>query len=174
MVTGIVATLGAGAAFGSRLVQFEVPAVAVGQPAPAFEALTLGEQPQMRGLRDYPGQLVLLNIWATWCWPCQEEMPSIQKLHEEYGDQGLHVVAVSVDDPNQKRAIRDFIEEFGLTFEVLHDEAGAIMQAYQVLGLPESFLIDASGTIRDKSFIADWFSEEKRAIVEQFLPSTES
>ena len=90
------------------------------------------------------------------------------------GLDGARSVAVSVDDPSQKDEILAFAEDFGLTFEILHDEAGDIMQTYQLLGLPESFLIDADGTIRDKSFVTDWFSDEKRKIVEQFLPTPES
>jgi len=174
LVGAVVVALGAGVIFGSRLVQYEIPAVAVGQPAPNFQAHTVGADPVERSLDDYAGELVLLNVWATWCWPCQEEMPSIQRLHEEYGDRGLRVVAVSVDDPNQKDEILAFAEDFGMTFEILHDEAGDIMQTYQLLGLPESFLIDVDGTIRDKSFVTDWFSDEKRKIVEQFLPTPDS
>ena len=174
LVGAVVVALGGGVTFGSRLVQYEIPIVAVGEPAPNFQAHTVGADPVVRSLDDYAGQLVLLNVWATWCWPCQEEMPSIQRLHEEYGDRGLRVVAVSVDDPSQKDEILAFAEDFGLTFEILHDEAGDIMQTYQLLGLPESFLIDADGTIRDKSFVTDWFSDEKRKIVERLLPTPES
>jgi cytochrome c biogenesis protein CcmG, thiol:disulfide interchange protein DsbE len=170
LVAGIVVLLGAGTIVGSRFVQQDIPVIAVGRRAPEFEAASVTDDGVVRHLRDYEGQLVLLNVWATWCWPCQEEMPSMQRLYEEYGDRGLSVVAVSVDDPNQDDEIRAFAKEFGITFEVLHDGEGTIMQTYQLLGLPESFLIDPSGTVIDKSFVTDWYSDEKRSLVERHLP----
>ena len=91
---------------------------------------------------------MLLNVWATWCEPCRVEMPSIEKLHREFGPQGLAVVAVSVDDAGSRAAIRDFVKELGLTFEILHDPKQETTRNYQITGYPETFIIARDGTIR--------------------------
>lgn len=140
----------------------------VGAPAPEFEAQTL-DGASLRRLSDYRGQVVLLNVWATWCIPCQREMPSIEKLYREYSTQGLKVVAVSVDDPGARESVRQFVEEFGLSFEILHDPAGKIIQSYQMVGVPQSFLIDRRGIIRKKAFETDWYSPENRKLVGSLL-----
>jgi peroxiredoxin len=97
-------------------------------------------------------------------------MPSIQALHEALGPKGLHVVAVSIDDPGQADAIRKFVAEYKLTFEVLHDSTKAVQGAYQTTGVPETFIIAADGTIR-KKFIGEsnWNSEPNRALITQLL-----
>ena len=171
LVGAIVLLLGTGLFALTHYQAGKLPAVAVGSEAPAFEAVTLDASPERRRLEDYHGRLILLNVWATWCLPCRDEMPSIQRLYDEYRDQGLAVVAVSVDDPGADDDIREFVQEFGLTFDILHDPQGSIMQGYQLTGVPESFLIDANGRIRRKAFATDWFSENNRAVVEALLPT---
>ncbi|GBD33628.1 MAG: hypothetical protein KatS3mg081_1755 [Gemmatimonadales bacterium] len=143
-------------------------AVAVGSRAPEFEAKTI-DGGSVRRLSDYAGSVVLLNVWATWCIPCQREMPSIEKLYREYSPRGFKVVAVSVDDAGAVESIRRFAEELGLSFEILHDPSGRILQTYQMIGVPESFLIDRRGVIRKKSFETDWYSEENRELVRSLL-----
>jgi peroxiredoxin len=114
--------------------------------------------------------VVLLNIWATWCDPCRVEMPSIERLHERLGPKGLKVVAVSIDDPGADGAIRDFARQLGLTFEILHDTSGAIKQAYQTTGVPETFVIGRDGVIRKKVIAArDWSSPANVALVSELL-----
>ena len=116
LVGAIVLLLGTGLFALTHYQAGKLPAVAVGSEAPAFEAVTLDASPERRRLEDYHGRLILLNVWATWCLPCRDEMPSIQRLYDEYRDQGLAVVAVSVDDPGADDDIREFVQEFGLTF----------------------------------------------------------
>jgi peroxiredoxin len=114
--------------------------------------------------------VVLLNIWATWCAPCRVEMPSMEQLHRELGPRGLHVVAVSIDDPGSEQAIRDFARQLGLTFEILHDASGGIQKQYQTTGVPETFVIGRDGVIRKKVIgAAPWNSEGNRALFEQLL-----
>lgn len=144
-------------------------AVAVGSRAPEFRAVTLDGASETRQLSDYRGHVVLLNVWATWCLPCRDEMPSIERLHRELGPRGLKVVAVSVDEPGAGVRIREFVQEYGLTFDILHDAAARIAQTYQMVGVPETFVIDARGVIRKKAFAADWYSEENRALVAELL-----
>jgi peroxiredoxin len=160
--------------FGARAVlRAERGPVGVGTRAPNFAALTVDTalvEPRTKTLADYRGDVVLLNIWATWCAPCRVEMPSMQKLHESFAERGLRVVAVSVDDPGMEDAIREFAKDYGLTFEILHDATGAIKARYHTTGLPESAVISRDGTIRKRVAGADdWNSTANRALVERLL-----
>ena len=94
--------------------------------APDFERDDVRGRAGDEDARRLQGKVVLLNIWATWCAPCRIEMPSIQALHERYGPKGLKVVAVSIDNPGFDDAIREFRDQYGLTFEILHDPSGKI------------------------------------------------
>jgi cytochrome c biogenesis protein CcmG, thiol:disulfide interchange protein DsbE len=148
----------------------EIFPVVVGTSAPDFTAKTLDAAPRTKSFADYRGQVVLLNVWATWCLPCRVEMPSIEKLQQAYGAKGLKIVAVSVDDPGTDAQIRDFVKTFGLSFEVLHDSPNTITDAYQITGYPETFVIGRDGVIRKKVMQAtDWNSPENRALIERLL-----
>ncbi|MBA3671842.1 MAG: TlpA family protein disulfide reductase [Gemmatimonadaceae bacterium] len=145
----------------------------VGSQAPAFSAVTLDAKPVTRTLADYRGQVVLVNVWATWCEPCRVEMPSIERLHREYGPRGLKVVAISVDDPADAGKVRDFVREYKLTFQVLLDPKRTVSKRYQITGWPETFIIARDGTIRRKVIgAADWSSESNRALIAQLLGSS--
>ncbi len=170
VVGAIVAVLGGALWFGSYALQDELVGVDVGSTAPNFGGATITAPARPKSLADYKGKVVLMNVWATWCGPCRTEMPSIQALHEALGPKGLHVVAVSIDDPGQMDAIRKFVAEYKLTFEVLHDSTKAVQGAYQTTGVPETFIIAADGTIR-KKFIGEsnWNSAPNRALITQLL-----
>ena len=96
-------------------------------------------------------------------------MPSLEALYRDFGPRGLQVVAVSVDPAADASAVRAFARTFGLTFDVLHDPAGAIRQAYQATGVPENFVIGADGVIRKKAYAQDWNSPENRALIARLL-----
>jgi cytochrome c biogenesis protein CcmG, thiol:disulfide interchange protein DsbE len=116
-----------------------------GDRAPAFAApIPGGDTLTLASLRGDP---VLLNVWATWCPPCREEMPSLQVLHETYGPRGLRVIGVSVDSRGAESAIRSFTADHGITFTILHDPAEAVSRQFRINGVPETFLIDAGGRI---------------------------
>lgn len=100
-------------------------------------------------LADYKGKVVLLNIWATWCPPCVEEMPSMEKLYQELKDKDFAILAVSIDVSGAK-AVIPFMEKHKLSFSVLTDTEGAIKSLYQTTGVPESFIIDKQGIIVEK------------------------
>ena len=126
----------------------DVRAPDVGGAAPPFAAVTMdGDAVSSADLRGAP---YMLNIWATWCAPCREEMPELQELHDAYSDQGFRVVGVSVDDRGATEQIVAFTEELGLTFPIYHDPTWEIMDSYLLLGLPGSFLIDAEGVVARK------------------------
>lgn len=170
IVGAIVAVLGGALWFGSYQLKDELVGVDVGARAPMFSGATLDTPSKSKSLADYKGKVVLLNVWATWCGPCRTEMPSIEALHKALGPQGLHVVAVSIDDPGKADDIRKFAKDFGLTFEILHDSTQAIQGAYQTTGVPETFIIAADGTIRKKVIAAsDWNSAPNRALITQLL-----
>ena len=170
VVAAIVTVLGGALWFGSYQLKDELVGVDVGSQAPMFAGATMEGPLKAKSLADYKGQVVLLNVWATWCGPCRTEMPSIEALHKALGPKGLHVVAVSIDDPGKDDDIRKFAKDFGLTFEILHDSTQAIQQAYQTTGVPETFIIAADGTIRKKVIAAsDWNSQPNRALITQLL-----
>jgi cytochrome c-type biogenesis protein len=128
------------------------PTLDVGSAAPPYEATSLsGDTVSLAALR---GRVVLLNVWATWCAPCIREMPALQKLHEDLGDDGLSIVAVSVDANAPPFAgvndVKDFVAEYGLTFTILHDDTGAIENVFGVTALPMTFVIDRNGRIQRK------------------------
>jgi cytochrome c biogenesis protein CcmG, thiol:disulfide interchange protein DsbE len=120
------------------------PAPAVGHPAPAFTLSDLDGQPVALG--DLRGQVVLVNIWATWCPPCRAEMPAMQAALDRYADQGLVVLAVNQrEDP---AVVAAFMRERQLTFPALLDADGAVGAAYQASALPSSFFIGRDGMVR--------------------------
>jgi cytochrome c biogenesis protein CcmG, thiol:disulfide interchange protein DsbE len=163
VVGGVVLALALALWIATRMLGDELFPVTVGSRAPDFTASTLDARPRVKTLADYEGQVVVLNIWATWCGPCRVEMPSIEALHRSLGPKGLKVVAVSVDDPGSEEAIRDFAKEYALTFEILHDPSGKIRTLYQTTGVPETFVIGRDGVIRRKVIAAaDWNSPDNR------------
>ena len=170
VVGAIVAVLGGALFFGAYQLKDELVGVDVGTVAPMFSGATVAGPVKAKSLADYKGKVVLLNVWATWCGPCRTEMPSIEALHQALGPKGLHVVAISIDDPGKADDIRKFLADYKLTFEVLHDSLQAVQGAYQTTGVPETFIIAADGTIR-KKFIgeADWNSAPNRALITQLL-----
>jgi peroxiredoxin len=143
--------------------------VTVGAQAPDFKAKVLGAN-QFKTMADYKGQVILLNVWATWCEPCKQELPSLEKLYKEYGPKGLKLVAVSIDDYVSEDSIRAFGKTYGITFEVLHDSTHAIERIYQTTGYPETFIIGPEGTIRRKWIGPDdWTSQGNRSLIAQLL-----
>jgi len=101
-----------------------------------------------RKLSNYRGKIVLVNLWATWCPPCIEEMPVLDQLAKDYGDKGLVVLGIAGDDDMQ--AVRDFLAKSPVQFEVLFDPGGAIGTRYAITGYPETFFVDRQGILRDK------------------------
>ena len=130
--------------------------VEVGGPAPDFALLDLQGNP--RSLEDYRGSVLLLNIWATWCTPCKEEMPSMQRLFDEIGDEDFRILAVSIDrappddDPQNPLGgkLQAFADSLGLTFTILHDPSGEISTTYQAAGVPESYILDREGRLAER------------------------
>jgi cytochrome c-type biogenesis protein len=120
-------------------------AVTVGARAPAYRATTLeGDSVSLESLR---GSVVLLNVWATWCHPCREEVPFLQGLHERYAARGLELVGVSVDAAGEDGAILDFARRYGMTYPVWRDPAERVSSTFLIIGVPASFLVGRDGTL---------------------------
>ena len=122
------------------------PGPQVGAPAPDFTLPDLEGRP--RALADLRGQVVVLNFWATWCPPCIDEMPSLQRLHNALADRGIAVVAVSVDE--RFSDIGAFMRKFDLTFTVLHDDGKKVSRKYQTFKYPETYILDREGRLKTK------------------------
>ena len=120
--------------------------VAVGAPVPLYSAATLDGDTV--SLADLKGQVVLFNIWATWCHPCRAEIPELQALHEQYERQGLELVGVSVDGENADRGIREFMSEFRMTYTIWRDPDERALSLFRTIGVPATYLIDRAGVLR--------------------------
>ncbi len=171
LIGGAVALVIALLFAGTKLLGNQLFMVEPGTKAPNFEAVSLDTPPRIKSLDEYRGQVVLLNIWATWCEPCRVEMPSMEALHKSLGSKGLKIVAVSVDEPGFEKEIRDFVRQYALTFQILYDpDRNGIRKRYQVTGYPETFVIGRDGVIRRKVIGAvDWNSKGNRALIEHLL-----
>jgi peroxiredoxin len=124
----------------------QVP-IEVGLPAPDFTFPTINGT--MVSLSDYRGKIVLVNIWATWCPPCVDEMPSMEKLYQKLKGENFEILAVSIDSLGLK-AVVPFMKKHKLTFPALIDSTGTIRIAYGNTGIPESFIIDEDGILVQK------------------------
>jgi cytochrome c biogenesis protein CcmG, thiol:disulfide interchange protein DsbE len=117
--------------------------LAVGDAVPAYASATLaGDTVRVGGV----GRLTLVNVWATWCTSCREEMADLEAIHRDYASRGLRVVAVSVDAGNGER-VRRFVESERLTFTVAHDPGGRVQQLYRVAAVPETYLVSTDGRL---------------------------
>ncbi|MBI3129207.1 MAG: TlpA family protein disulfide reductase [Candidatus Tectomicrobia bacterium] len=147
----------------------EGPIVALGAPAPEFTFPALGGG--AISLADYRGKVVLVNIWATWCPPCIDELPSLQNLYLRMKEKGqpFEILGVSIDALGAD-AVQKFVERFKLTFPIPLDPRGQIKKLYRTTGVPESFFVDPQGRLVEKIIGArKWDSPEVISFVEQML-----
>jgi peroxiredoxin len=142
--------------------------VAAGQKAAPFKLTDL--QGDSVSMADLHGKVVFLNIWATWCAPCREEMPSMEKLYERLqGDKGFVMLAIS-QDTGSREEVMAYVRKHGYHFDVLLDPKNAVAEAYNVSGVPETFIIDREGRIvAHHSGAFDWSQPAIRDAVEELL-----
>ena len=142
----------------SELLSSDAVKLEVGKPAPDFTFPDLDGK--TISLSDYIGKVVLVNIWATWCRPCIDEMPSMEKLYQEFNQDDFEILAVSIDALGAG-VVKPFMQTYNLTFPALLDPEGTIKPAYQVTGVPESFIINQQGVLTKKIIgAADWSSPD--------------
>lgn len=152
-------------AYGFRVNTRDIPSPLVGRPAAEFSLRTFaGETVSLHGLR---GKVVVLNFWASWCYPaCYEEAPVLERGWQAYRDQGVLVLGVDIQDTRE--AAEKFIRDFTLTFPNAPDPGGRVSIEYGVYGVPETFFIDRRGRIRGKH-VGAVTEEALRANVERLL-----
>ncbi len=144
------------------LLEESVPA-----PTTAFTDLEGGS----RTLADFKGQALVVNFWATWCAPCKREMPSLDRLQTELADEGLKVLAVSIDRAG-KKVVAPFLKSLGTdSLEAFLDPKSELAREMAVTGLPATFLVDAEGCLVGGMVgPAEWDSPDALALVRHYLP----
>ena len=139
-----------------------------GGPAPALALKDI--EGATHRLADYRGKVVLINFWATWCAPCRDEMPSIQRLKDKLSGRPLVVLAFNLDEPESR--IRKFLAQMKLDFPILLDPERKTARAWQARILPASFVVGPDGKIR-YSLVGEinWDHEQVVARISELLPS---
>lgn len=146
--------------------------VAAGEMAADFKLPNLsGKQVTLSSLR---GKVVFLNVWATWCGPCREEMPSMETLYESFKNRSDFVILAVSQDRRGRVAVQPFVERNHLHFDVLLDPDNVVGDAYNVSGVPETFIIDRTGRIVAHHMGAfDWSQTDVRQALNELLDSKE-
>jgi peroxiredoxin len=122
----------------------------------------------MASLEDYRGKLIFLNFWATWCPPCRAEMPSMQRLWEEFKEEDFVILAINIQE--EIKLVSSFMNERGFSFPVLLDEKGEVARSYGISGIPATFFLNPDGEIIGKAVGArDWAGEESFGLIEELL-----
>lgn len=135
-------------------------------PTPDF-SLTTPDGKKI-ALRDFRGKVVFLNFWASWCVPCREEMPAMEKLYQEFKDKGFVVLAVSVKD--RKQDAIDFVKELKISYPIALDPQGDVGNLYGAWGLPTSYLIGPKGEGLARGWgPAEWYSPAARKLVKDLV-----
>jgi thiol-disulfide isomerase/thioredoxin len=143
--------------------QSELSAVPVKMNLSAPELELTDTAGAVSSLVGYRGQVVLVNLWATWCPPCKQEMPALESFYRKYKDDGFVIVAINDGDPSQD--VVQFVKEYGLSFPVWLDPTYiATEQAFKTLNLPSSFVIDRKGTI-----VLSWVGGIDKKTLEKYV-----
>ncbi len=120
-------------------------------------------------LSDFKGKVVFLNFWATWCDPCREEMPGMERLHRAYKDRGLVVLAISLDSQGAG-VVNPFVKKYHLTFPVGLDPKMAVRETYGVWAVPSTFIIDRNGKrVLFANGAREWDGKDGHALFESLL-----
>lgn len=130
-------------------------------PAPQLNLTTLDGSPV--SLFDYRGQVVLVNLWATWCAPCRQEMPTLQAFYDQYKEKGFVLVAINQEE--KREVVQPFIEEFKLTFPVWLDLDYQAQKDFKTMNLPSSYVIDRDGQVK-----LMWIGSISKANLEKYVP----
>lgn len=146
-----------------------VAPIGIGSDAPDFDAIDLATGDSISFRERYLGDVTLVNIWATWCGPCEEEIPALDSLVRSLGPSGLRIAAVSID-VSDSSVVSDWIAKYDVAFDVLHDQTGRIQQTYRTTGVPESYLVDRDGKLVRIIYGAHpWASTANHRIIESLL-----
>lgn len=124
--------------------KFDQEKSSVGYLAPQFTLRNLDGN--LVSLNSFKGQVVVLNFWATWCVPCRIEMPAFENLYRRYRSEGVTVLGVSLDKGADDK-VRQFVEDYKLSFPVLMDSEGDVEKLYPSVSIPFTFVIDKAGRV---------------------------
>jgi peroxiredoxin len=122
----------------------EVVGLKVGNVAPDFTISTLNGE--IVSLSDYRGKPVILNMWATWCTPCRAEMPEMQNFYDKHKDE-VHIVAVNLTANDSVESVKEFVNDYGITFPILLDTNNFVGVSYRVLSIPSTWFLDKNGIV---------------------------
>lgn len=150
----------------SNLTKESLGTIQEGDEAPDFLLMDLsGEE---RQLSDYKGKGVFLNFWGTWCEPCKEEMPHMEKMSQEYKEKGVEILAVNVGESDFQ--VRTFMEQYKLTFPIVIDSGKEVQKAYGINPLPTTFMINPEGKV-EKIIVGGLVEEDQvRELFEAVKP----
>jgi cytochrome c biogenesis protein CcmG, thiol:disulfide interchange protein DsbE len=146
-----------------------IPAPQKGFSAPEFSLAD--PKGKVFSLAQLRGKAVLVNVWATWCPPCRQEMPTIEDYYRQYRDKGLVVLGVNATSQDDPLNIAPFIEDYNLTFPTPLDETGDVTRKYEVRSLPSSFFINRDGTIAEVVIGGPMSGALLRTYIEEILAS---
>lgn len=127
---------------------FTAHAGGIGKQAPDFSLPTLSGGEAAMGA--YRGKVILLNFWASWCAPCKEELPELERIYQGFQERGFEVLGINID--KRRKNASKIASRFGLSFPVLLDPAAKIIEEYPGRAMPVSYLIDTKGVIREIFF----------------------
>ncbi len=138
-------TRGTGGIGGFSVANYKAEAEVENTPAPAFSLPSLEGDDEVE-VSSFRGHVLVLNFWASWCAPCRTEAPGLRWVSEHYRARGVRFLGV--DERDDQSAARAFVNEFGWRYPSASDPAGSLADDYRLIGLPTTFIIDPSGTIR--------------------------
>ena len=154
-------------AMGKRLSSLGFQTPTADLPAVDFSLKDLSGQDQNLG--SYAGKVIFLNFWATWCGPCRAEIPSMEELYLELGNEGFVIIAVNSQEAGEQ--VAGFVENIGMSFPVLLDTDGRVGAAYSVRAIPTTYIVDPQGYILGRMVgTRDWFTSEIISLVRDLLP----
>jgi peroxiredoxin len=170
-VTTIVAALGllfVGKTTDAREHLFEAMGLAKVPPKEAPDFTLPNSDGQQVALQQFRGQVVFLNFWATWCIPCREEMPALERLHQTYRAQGLAIISIDLKESAEQ--VKAFFQKHELSFPALLDQSGLVFRDYLVAGMPTTYLIGRDGTLLARGVGGrDWLRAEALQLIKELL-----
>jgi len=148
----------------------QIAAPQIGFIAPDFTLISnTGQSITLSDLYGYP---VILNFWASWCFPCRKEMPAIQQVYSDFENQGLIILGINTTNQDKKENAIAFSTKVGVTFPILFDENGLVNTNYQIRALPTTFFIDTNGIIQDITIGGPMSEALIRSKIKKILSST--
>lgn len=143
------------------------PTALVGEVAPDFTLMNMDGEPVT--LSELQGQVVLINFWATWCPPCREEKPTMEKLYQRFRDEGLVVLAVNVEE-NGHQVVSQYLMNYHYSFPIVLDPRAAVQSQYGVFRYPESFVVNREGVIVERVIGGrDWMANPAYRMIETLI-----